>query len=33
MLTEVLPAVTSPDPAGTAYIEDSRRVRFADGSR
>jgi hypothetical protein len=28
MLTEVLPAVTSPDPAGTAYIEDSTRVRF-----
>lgn len=32
MLTEVLPAVTAGEPARTAYIEDSRRVRFADGS-
>ena len=32
MLSEVLPAVTAEEPAGTAYIEDSRRVRFADGS-
>ena len=31
MLAEVLPAVTSEGPAGTAYIEDSRRVRFGDG--
>ena len=28
MLSEVLPAVTSGEEAGTAYIEDSRRVTF-----
>ena len=32
MLSEVLPGVTAEELVGTAYIEDSRRVRFADGS-
>lgn len=33
MLAEVLPDVTAEEEAGTAYIEDSRRVRFgAEGA-